>query len=98
MTSEELEKLLNQFFKTLEVQKKEQQDLDKFNQENSIKQNEVEQSQLSNDEEFRTELLNAIKENNTNIQLTNNLIFISMVITGTIFICALMYKILEKFI
>lgn len=97
MTKEELDLILSKYFKTLEQQYKEKDELNKINQENALKENEEIKTQILNDEEFRSELISSIKENNINTQYTNNYLFWSIVITGTILGCTLMYKFLKIF-
>lgn len=97
MTKEELDLILSKYFKTLEQQSKEKDELNKINQENALKENEEIKTQILNDEEFRNELISSIKETNINTQYTNNYLFWSIVITGTILGCTLMYKFLKIF-
>lgn len=97
ITKEELEQILSKYFKTLEQQAKEQEEINKINQEKINQESKEVQSQILSDEEFRSELISSIKETNTNIQYTNNFIYWSIVITGTILCCTLMYKFLKIF-
>lgn len=97
ITKEELEQILSKYFKTLEQQSKEQEELNKINQEKFEKESQEIQSQILTDEEFRNELISSIKETNINTQYTNNYLFWSIVITGTILVCTLMYKFLKIF-
>lgn len=97
LTKEELDEILSKYFKTLEQQSKEQEEINKINQENSLKENEEIKIQLLSDEEFRSELISLIQDTNTNVQYTNNYFYWSIVITGTILVCTLMYKFLKIF-
>lgn len=97
MTKDELDLILSKYFKTLEQQSKEQEDINKINQEKIEKESQEIQSQILTDEEFRNELISSIKETNINTQYTNNYLFWSIVITGTILGCTLMYKFLKIF-
>lgn len=96
MEKKDIEELLNKYFKTLEEQKTEEElknsDLDK-----TSKQIDELKYKLDDNIEFRTELLAALETSNYNTQLNNNLLFFTIVVSGTIFICALAYKTLKFF-
>lgn len=111
MTDEEFQKLevlLNKYFKTLEVQKTEQEEQQKKELEEQeklleeqkandlIKIQEQEQA-FTTDLEFRQYVLEKLDTNNLNIQYTNNILYWSIVVTGTILISVLLYKFLKIF-
>lgn len=94
----DLEELLNKYFLTLEEQDlKVQEELEKSIEEDNLLQQE-EEITLSSEEDFRTQLLVELSKTNENIQYNNNLLYWAIVITGTILICTLLYKILKIFI
>lgn len=94
----DLEELLNKYFLTLEEQDlKLQEELERFIKEDELLQQEEEVSLVS-EQEFRTQLLVELSKTNENIQYNNNLLYWAIVITGTILICTLLYKVLKIFI
>lgn len=97
MEKKDIEELLDKYFKTLEQQQKEQEEINKSNSEKTAKQIEELQIQLSDDVEFRTQLLTALETSNYNTQFNNNILFWSIVVSGTILMCVLIYKFLKIF-
>lgn len=97
LTKEDLESILNKYFKTLEQQSKDLEEQNKIDSENALKEQEKIDLQNLSDEEYRQELITLLKENNYNTQFNNNLMYFSIVTVGTILICTLMYKFLKIF-
>ena len=93
-----LDDLLNKYFKTLEDLEKEQEELNKIIEENNKKENEEYQNKLLSDEETKTEFLTLLEDIRINTQYQNNIIFFSIVITGTVLVSVLMYKFIKIFI
>lgn len=93
-----IDEILKKYFNTLEEQEEfKKNEIESFIEEKSSleKQQEI---IFNSDEEFRKNLFNEISKTNDYIQYNNNLIYFSLVITGTILICVLLYKILKIFI
>lgn len=96
-TKEDLEEILNKYFKTLEEQQKEFEEQEKIDSENALKEQEKIDLQNLSEEEYRQELISLLKENAYNTKFSNNLFYFSIVTVGTILICVLMYKFLKIF-
>ena len=93
-----LDDLLNKYFKTLEDLEKEQEELNKIIEENNKKENEEYQNKLLSDEATKTEFSTLLEDIKINTQYQNNIIFFSIVITGTLLVSVLMYKCIKIFI
>lgn len=100
----ELDSLFQKYFKTLEVQDLELKEKINLQEEHEIKLQEEHEMKLqeqkdlfTTDVEFRSYVLEKLDLNNTNIQYTNNLLYWSIVVTGTILISCLLYRFLKIF-
>lgn len=94
---EQLEQVLNKYFKTLEQQEKEKKEL----QKKELEQQELEQQELEENStsslELQKELISEIRELKEFQQYGNNLGYFSITIILLILASSLMYKFLKIF-
>lgn len=95
---EDLERLLSNYFKTLEqIDLENKQSLEEKEKLNELQRQELEKSQTSS-LEFQQELLQEIKTLQEYSKFGNNMFYFNMVAVGLILIYVLFYKFLKIFV